>query len=80
MQGPPPHAPHRRASLVSAATRAQMDRWVAELGADREVRFVLPEPVEQDLGVPVVLDDAERLARAVDLPAPDDGGRATEGA
>ena len=57
-----------------APSRERMSRWMRELAPDRDIRLVLPEPPAQDLGVPVVVDDTEQLARAVDLPTPNDGG------
>ena len=57
-----------------APGRDQMRRWVSGLAPRREVRLVLPAPPASDPGVPVVVDPAARLARAVDLPRPNDGG------
>lgn len=49
-------------------------RWTGELTDGRDVRLVLPAPAPGS-PVPVVVDPAGRLARAVDLPTPNDGGR-----
>lgn len=56
-------------------TAGQMQRWLDELSDDREVRLVLPGPAPAPLPVPVAVDPAGALARAVDLPRPNDGGR-----
>jgi hypothetical protein len=51
--------------------------WVAEVPPRATVRLVVPEPMSQTLelaGVQVVTDPTGRLAAAVDLPTPVDGG------
>lgn len=57
---------------------ADLQRWVQQVPAGAEVRLVVPGPVDPEaaavLGPPVVVDPEARLAAAVDLPTPVDGG------
>lgn len=57
---------------------AALEQWVAQVPADAEVRIVVPGPVDRAgagaAGPPVVADPDGRLAAAVDLPTPVDGG------
>ncbi|MFC3689230.1 hypothetical protein [Aquipuribacter hungaricus] len=57
---------------------ADLERWVEQVPAGAEVRLVVPGPVDPEaaavLGPPVVVDPEARLAAAVDLPTPVDGG------
>lgn len=54
-------------------SRAALKSWLSELSPDRDVRLVLPAAAT-GLSVPVVVDPDGRLARAVELPRPRDGG------
>ena len=59
----------------TAPPAEQLGRWRSELAPERQVRLVLPLPSRRDgLGVPVVVDPAGDVARAVALPVPVDGG------
>lgn len=60
----------------TAPTPQQMRAWRSELADDRDVRLVLPSQPSgaASFGVPVVVDPGSRLARAVALPRPNDGG------
>jgi hypothetical protein len=61
--------------LPDASALAQ---WLGEVPDRAAVRLVVPEPVPRLLARPqseIVVDPAGRLAEAVDLPTPVDGGR-----
>lgn len=49
-------------------------RWTAALPSGVDVRLVVDRPGAEDLPVPAVVDPQGRLARAVGMPVPVDGG------
>lgn len=55
-----------------------LQRWVEQVPAGADVRLVVPGPLDPEaaavLGTQVVVDPPGRLAAAVDLPTPVDGG------
>lgn len=53
----------------------ELAEWAAAVPEQAELRVVLPAPTNKELPVPTVVDPLNRLARAVDLPDPVDGGR-----
>jgi hypothetical protein len=53
----------------------ELAEWAAAVPEQADVRVVLPAPTNKELPVPTVVDPLNRLARAVDLPEPVDGGR-----
>jgi hypothetical protein len=53
----------------------ELAEWAAAVPKQAEVRVVLPAPTSDDLPVPAVDDPLNRLARAVHMRAPVDGGR-----
>lgn len=53
----------------------ELAEWAAAVPGQADVRVVLPAPTDEDLPVPTVVDPLNRLARAVDMPEPVDGGR-----
>ncbi|MEX2290551.1 MAG: hypothetical protein WD794_09530 [Mycobacteriales bacterium] len=53
----------------------ELAEWAAAVPEPAELRVVLPAPATDDLPVPTVADPRNRLAAAVDMPDPADGGR-----
>jgi len=53
----------------------ELAEWAAAVPEQAEVRVVLAAPTNKELPVPTVVDPLDRLARAVDMPDPVDGGR-----
>jgi hypothetical protein len=53
----------------------ELAEWAAAVPEQAELRVVLPAPTTDDLPVPTVADPLNRLARAVNMPEPLDGGR-----
>jgi hypothetical protein len=58
----------------NAPSAEQLTSYVDGLPDGSAVRLVLPQEPERDLPVPVVVDAAGRLAEAVGMPEPVDGG------
>jgi hypothetical protein len=53
----------------------ELAEWAAAVREQAHLRVVLPAPTNDDLPVPAVVDPLNRLARAVHMPEPIDGGR-----
>jgi hypothetical protein len=49
--------------------------WATAVPEQARVRVVLPAPTDTEVAVPTVVDPLNRLARAVGMPEPVDGGR-----
>jgi hypothetical protein len=53
----------------------ELAEWAAAVPEQAELRLVLPAPPTEDLPLRTVVDPRNRLAQAVDMPEPVDGGR-----
>ena len=53
----------------------KLAQWLTAVPDDADVRVVVPQPTTTQLPAPVVVDPLNKLADAVDMPQPVDGGR-----
>jgi hypothetical protein len=53
----------------------ELAQWLAAVPARADVRVVVPQPTTTELPAPIVVDPLSKLADAVDMPEPVDGGR-----
>lgn len=53
----------------------ELESWAQSVPDAADVRVVLPQPTTADLPLPTVVDPLDKLAGAVDMPQPVDGGR-----
>jgi hypothetical protein len=61
--------------LRQAPQGDELAAWASAVPERAEVRVVLPAPTTEDLPAPMAVDPLNRLAGAVDMPEPVDGGR-----
>lgn len=53
----------------------KLAQWLTAVPDDADVRVVVPQPTTTQLPAPIVVDPLNKLADAVEMPQPVDGGR-----
>ena len=53
----------------------ELAQWLTAVPDGADVRVVVPQPTTSELPAPIVVDPLNKLADAVDMPQPVDGGR-----
>ena len=53
----------------------ELAQWLTAVPDDADIRVVVPQPTTTQLPAPIVVDPLNKLADAVEMPQPVDGGR-----